>query len=139
MQSSGDRTAFARGEAPVSELVQQASRQLTELMRSEMRLARMETAEKAKRFGFGGGMFGGAGLVGFLACQALVATAVAALALAVPLWVSGLVITGVLLIIAAVMAALGRKQLRRATPPAPRQTIESVTADIDEIRERAHR
>ncbi|MBT2470599.1 phage holin family protein [Streptomyces sp. ISL-66] len=36
-----------------------------------MQLARAEMTEKGKRFGVGGGLFGGAGLVGVLAAQTI--------------------------------------------------------------------
>lgn len=34
---------------------------------------------------------------------------------------------------------MGRQQLGRATPPVPRQAIDSTKADVQEIREKAHR
>jgi hypothetical protein len=37
-----------------------------------------------------------------------------------------------------VLAVAGKGQIARATPPAPEQTIESVKADVDEIRAHAH-
>jgi hypothetical protein len=39
----------------------------------------------------------------------------------------------------AVLAVLGRKQVQQATPPVPEQTVASVKADIDEVKERAQR
>ncbi|MGW1952657.1 phage holin family protein [Streptomyces sp. NPDC001920] len=129
----------SRSDASVGELVQEASRELTDLVRAEMRLAQTEMTQKGKRLGMGGGMFGGAGLVGFLALQAMVATAIAALAVPLPVWAAGLIITGGLLVVAAVMAAVGRAKVRQATPPAPEQSIDSVKADVAEIRERAQR
>lgn len=128
-----------RFEEPVGELVQRASRQLSQLVRDEMRLAQAEMAQKGKRFGMGGGLFGGASLVGLLALQALAATAIAALALALPVWASALIVTGVLGLIAAALAALGKSQIGKATPPAPEQTIASVTDDMAEIKEKTHR
>ncbi|MEU6534547.1 phage holin family protein [Streptomyces sp. NPDC047000] len=123
----------------MGELVQRASQQLTELVRGELRLAQAEMKEKGKRYGKGGGMFGGAGVVGFLMLQALVATAIAAIAVALPVWAAGLIVTGVLGLIAAVLALGGRRQVGRAAGPAPQQTIENVKADVAEIRESAHR
>ncbi|MCI3928251.1 phage holin family protein [Streptomyces sp. AN091965] len=124
---------------PVGELVQRASHQLTELVRGEMRLAQAEMKEKGKRYGKGGGLFGGAGLVGFLMLQALVATAIAALAVPLPVWAAGLVVSGVLGLVAAVMAVTGKKEVSRAAPPVPEKTIENVKADVAEIKESAHR
>ncbi|AEN13039.1 MULTISPECIES: phage holin family protein [unclassified Streptomyces] len=123
----------------VGALVTQASQQLSQLVRDEMRLAQAEMTEKGKRFGLGGGLFGGAGTVAFLALQALVVAGIAALALAVPVWASALIVCGVLLAIAAVLALMGKKQVARATPPTPTRTMDSVKADVAEIKEKAHR
>ncbi|MCS0604402.1 phage holin family protein [Streptomyces sp. LP11] len=129
----------AQGTEPVGELVQRASQQLTELVRGELRLAQAEMKEKGRRYGKGGGLFGGAGLVGFLMLQALVATVIAALAVVLPVWAAGLVVTAVLGVIAAVLALTGKKQVSQAAPPAPEKTIENVKADVAEIKESAHR
>jgi nitrate/nitrite transporter NarK len=123
----------------VGELVQRASQQLTELVRGEMRLAQAEMKEKGKRYGKGGGLFGGAGVVGFLTLQALVATAIAALAVLLPIWAATLVITAVLGVIAAVMAMSGKKQVSQAAPPTPEQAIDNVKADVAEIKGSARR
>ncbi|MET9116693.1 phage holin family protein [Streptomyces longwoodensis] len=123
----------------MGELVQRASQQLTELVRGEMRLAQAEMKEKGKRYGKGGGLFGGAGLVGFLMLQALVATAIAALAVPLPVWAAALIVTVVLGVIAGVMALVGKKEVQQAAPPKPEQTIENVKADVAEIKESAQR
>ena len=57
-------------------LVHQLTQQLPELIRSEMRLAQAEVAEKSKRAGVGIGMFSVAGLLAFFAIGSLVAMAV---------------------------------------------------------------
>ncbi|MFF9287607.1 phage holin family protein [Streptomyces griseosporeus] len=124
---------------PVSELVQRASQQLTELVRGEMKLAQAEMKEKGKRYGKGGGLFGGAGLTGFLMAQALVATAIAALSVMLPVWAAALILTAVLGVITAVMALSRRKQIKEGAPPTPEQTVDSVKADVAEIKESAKR
>jgi hypothetical protein len=57
---------------------------LAELVRGELRLAQAEMKEKGQRYGKGGDLFGGAGVVGFLMSQALAATAIAPAAVALP-------------------------------------------------------
>lgn len=126
-------------EATVSDLVKQASEQVSQLMRQELHLAQAEMKQKGKRFKTGGGLFGGAGVIGFIALQAFAATAIVALDLVWPLWVSALVVAAFLLAVAAVLAAMGKKQMKQAVPPAPEQAIDSVKADVAEIKERAHR
>ncbi len=127
------------GPDQVGELVQRASQQLTELVRAELRLAQAEMREKGRRYGKSGGLFGGAGLVGFLMLQALVATAIAALAVALPVWAAALIVTVALGAVAAVMALTGKRQAGRAAPPKPEQAIENVKADVAEIKRSAHR
>ncbi|MEV4943137.1 phage holin family protein [Streptomyces zaomyceticus] len=126
-------------DAPVGELVTRASQQISELVREEMRLARAEMSRKGKRYGWGGGLFGGAGLVGVLAAQALAAAAIAALALVLPLWASALIIGAALVAVAALLGVAGKKQVARAGGPVPEKTIDSVKADVAEIKEKAHR
>lgn len=132
--SRGAHRPGSSAQEPVSELVQRASQQLTELVRGELALAQAEMKEKGRRYGKGGRLFGGAGVVGFLTLQALTATAVAALAVPLPVWAAALVVTVVLGAIAAVLAVRGRKQVDQAAPPAPQQTIENVKADVAEIK-----
>ncbi|MCX4539293.1 phage holin family protein [Streptomyces sp. NBC_01565] len=124
---------------PVGVLVSRASQQIWELVREEMQLARVEMTQKGKRFGLGGGLFGGAGLLGVLTAQALVAAGIAALALVLPVWAAALIVAAVLAVTAAMVALAGKKQIAKAGAPTPEQAIDSVKADVAEIRERAHR
>nr|WP_106972268.1 phage holin family protein [Streptomyces yerevanensis] len=123
----------------VGDLIGQATEQLSELVRQEVRLAKEELAQKGKRAGRGGGLLGAAGAVGYVGVMALAGTGVAALSLVLSVWASALIVTAVLFVIAAVLGVTGRAQLRRATPPMPAETLESVRADVDTIKERAHR
>jgi hypothetical protein len=67
--------------------------------------------------------------------QALVATAIAAL----PVRAAALIVTAVLGVTATVMAMSGKKQVDQAAPPTPEQTVDSVKADVAEIKESAKR
>jgi hypothetical protein len=132
-----DRPADVR-EHSVGELVKQASEQISHLVRQELRLAQVEMTHKGKRLGRGGGLFGGAGMMGFLALQALVAAAIAGIAVALPVWAAALIVAGGLAFVAALLGLLGKEEIHRATPPRPERAIDSVKADMEEIRERAH-
>ncbi|MGW0873067.1 phage holin family protein [Streptomyces sp. NPDC002740] len=129
----------SNGHHTVGELVNQGTEQLSRLVRQELALAKHEFAEKGRRAGRGGGLLGAAGAFGYAGLLALAGTAVAALSLTLPVWAAALIVTAVLFVIAGVLAALGRGQLRRAAPPTPEETLGSVRADVEEIRERAHR
>ncbi|MDX2548750.1 phage holin family protein [Streptomyces sp. WI04-05B] len=139
MTAQGSHRTDDGAQEPVGDLVQRASRQLSQLVRDEMRLAQAEMTEKGRRFGKGGGLFGGAGVLGVLTLQALAATAIAALSLAMDVWAAALIVTGVLAAVTAVTAALGKKQFSKAAPPTPERTVDSVKADVAAIKESAHR
>ncbi|WP_084960371.1 phage holin family protein [Thermoactinospora rubra] len=120
-----------------AELVTELSREVSRLVRDELRLAKLELAEKGKRAGFGAGMFGAAGLTAFFGGATLIAAVVMLLALVLPAWAAAGIVAGVLLIVAAVLGLVGKNQVKKATPPMPEEAVASVKADIDEVRERA--
>ncbi|MFD7939418.1 phage holin family protein [Streptomyces sp. NPDC059755] len=139
--SDGQRSNGHHGDGhhTVGELVGQATEQLSRLIRQELALAKHEFTEKGRRAGRGGGLLGAAGAFAYAGLLALAGTGVAALALTLPVWAAALIVTAVLFAIAGVLAAVGRGQLRRAAPPTPEETLGSVRADVEEIKERAHR
>jgi uncharacterized membrane protein YqjE len=137
-ENAGKAGPLADGDRSAGELVKQLSEQVTRLVREELRLAQLEMTRKGKRAGMGLGMAGGGGLVAVFGLGALVACAVLALALVMPGWLAALIAGAGLLLIASGLALLGRRQLRRATPPIPAEAVDSVKADVQEIKERAH-
>ncbi|CAL9413474.1 hypothetical protein SUDANB108_01708 [Streptomyces sp. enrichment culture] len=139
MTGTMDHRAVRDEHHSVGELVGQAAEQLSRLVRQEVALAKEELAEKGRRAGRGGGLLGAAGAVAYAGFLAMAGAGAAALSLVVPVWAAALIVMGVLFVIAAVLAAMGRGQLRRAAPPTPERAIDSVKADVEEIRERAHR
>lgn len=124
---------------PVSEIARQLPGQISRLVREEIRLAQLELSQKGKRAGVGAGMLGGSAIVALYGVAALLAAAIIALALVLPAWASALIVGGALLLIAGVLALIGRGQFKKATPPVPSQARASIRADAEEIRERAHR
>src|SRR5437660_12472074 len=95
----------------VAELVKQLSEQTSRLARQETELAKAELAAKGKRAGLGAGMFGGAGIFGFYALGALVATAILALATAIAPWLAALIVTVLLGALAGVVALQGKNKV----------------------------
>ncbi|MBF9129070.1 phage holin family protein [Plantactinospora sp. S1510] len=117
-------------EQSTAELVQRATEQLSRLVRDELALARIELAEKGRHAGIGVGLFGGGGAMALCGLGVLVAAAVLALALVIPAWAAALVVAGALFLMAGVLALIGRRQVRRAVPPMPSATADSVRADV---------
>jgi len=126
-------------DASAGELVKQLSEQVSRLIRDELKLAEYEMTRKAKRMGRGAGMFGGSGLVALYGIGCLLAAAIIGLASVLPAWAAALIVGGALLVIAGVAALMGKSQVSKAVPPMPEQTVQSVKADVEEIKERAHR
>jgi MFS family permease len=124
-------------ERPIGELLRELSEQTTTLVRQELELAKAELGEKGKQAGKGAGMFGVAGAIGLLAAGALTAAIIAALDEAMPLWASALIVALVYGLVAGVLAMSGKKQVDRAAPVAPEQTVESVKEDVEWARTRA--
>jgi phage-related minor tail protein len=122
-------------QASTGELIGQLSEQLTKLVRDEVRLAQAEVTQKAKKLGVGIGLFGGAGVVALLGVGALVTAAILALTLVLPGWAGGLIVAAVLFLVACVLALLGKKDVQQAAPPLPTDTLASVQADIDTVKQ----
>ena len=112
---------------------------MSRLIRDELKLAEYEMTRKAKRMGRGAGMFGGSGLVALYGVGCLLAAAIIGLAIVLPAWAAALIVGGALLVVAGVVALMGKSQVSKAVPPVPEQTVQSVKADVEEIKERAHR
>ncbi len=117
-----------------SELVQRASEQITTLVRDEIALAKAELTEKGKHAGKGVGLFGGGGVLALYGLGALIATLIIVLDTFMPLWLSALIVTVVLFAVAGVLALMGKKEVSQATPPEPSAAINSVKADVDEVK-----
>jgi uncharacterized membrane protein YqjE len=122
-------------EASVGELVSRTSEQLTTLVRNEMRLAQAELTEKGKRSGRGLGLFGGAGAVAWFGVGALVAAAILGLSVVVAPWLAAVIVGVALLLIASVLAIVGKREVSQATPMLPQASMESVRRDVEAVKE----
>jgi hypothetical protein len=117
-------------ERPIGELLKQLSEETTTLVRQELDLAKAEVAQKGQQAGKGAGMFGGAGITGFLALAALTAALIMLIDKATPNWVAALIVAVAYAAIAGILALQGRNKVREAAPPVPEQTVESVKEDV---------
>jgi uncharacterized membrane protein YqjE len=115
-------------------IVHDLTTQVPELIRSEMRLAQAEVAEKGKRAGIGIGMFSAAGLLAFFGVAALLTTIVLALDLMMPAWLAALIVTVVLFAGAGILALQGRNKVQEAAPPVPERAVEGVKEDIATVK-----
>lgn len=112
-----------------AELVGDLARQMTALVHHEMELAKVEMTEKSKRAGIGAGLFGGSAVLALLGVACLTTCAIVALDLVLPLWLAALIVGAAYLIVAGIVALIGRTELREATPPVPVGAMESSKED----------
>ncbi len=117
-------------EKPIGELLKQLSEQTATLVRQELTLAKAELAESGKKAGLGVGLFGAAGVVGFLTLATLTATVILVLDIWLPAWAAALIVTILYAAGAAVLGLQGKEKVKQATPPAE-QTVETVKEDIE--------
>ncbi|WP_344269830.1 phage holin family protein [Actinomadura napierensis] len=136
---AGGPGAQEAGAQNIGELVSQATQQMSELVRGEMRLAVAEMKDKGRHAGKGAGLFGGAGLVALYGAGALVAACIAGLAVVMPTWAAALIVAAVLLVAAGLLAMLGRRETGQATPMVPEKAADDIKQDLATIKERAHR
>jgi uncharacterized membrane protein YqjE len=115
----------------LGELLKQLSQETTRLVHQELELAKAELQQKGKQAGMGAGMFGGAGALGLAALGALTACFILALNAIMPAWLAALLVAVVYGIIAFVLVKQGQARMKRATPPVPTQTIETVKEDVE--------
>jgi predicted lipid-binding transport protein (Tim44 family) len=132
--SNGSFRDSSPSAASTSELVSQAAAQISTLVRDELALAKLELAEKGKRAGVGGGLFGGAGVLGLYGLGLLLALAVVLLDMVMPLWLALLIVLVVVLAAAAVAAVLGKQKLKAAVPPVPTDAVASTQADVQTVK-----
>ncbi len=126
-------------DASFGELTARLSENVSRLVHDELALAQIEAKEKAKRLGLGVGLFGAGGFVAVLGTVCAVAAAVLGLATVVSGWLAALLVAVALFATAGLLAVVGRKDLRRGTPPLPQEAMESTKADVAAVREAVHR
>ena len=130
--STSERTTVTEDlhERSLPELMRALANETTTLVRQEIDLAKIELTERGKAAGVGAGMLGGAALFGLGSFLALTTAIVAALALALQVWLAALIVAVVYGIAAYVIAQNGKKELQHATPLAP-QTTQTLKEDIE--------
>jgi hypothetical protein len=125
---------MAAEERTLGQLVSDASRDVSELVRYEIALAKAEVQRDIKRGVAAGGLFGGAVLLSLYATIALLIAAGLGLAEVVPGWLAFLIVAVVLLLIAGLLVVIGRAQIGRIKPP--ERTIRSTKETIAAVRHR---
>lgn len=115
-------------------LIADVPRLLGELVRGEIESLKNEMVGKLKNAGIGIGLFAGAAFFALFALMVLIAAAVLGFAEVMPAWAAALVVAGILLVIVAILVLIGVSLVKKGTPPAPTETIESIKSDVRAIK-----
>ena len=99
--------------ASLGELLGDVTRDLSTLMRQEVELAKAEAKQSATKAGKGAGMLGGAGVAGHFVLLFLSLALMFALGALMPLGWAAVIVAVIWGIIAAVLASIGRKELKQ--------------------------
>jgi uncharacterized membrane protein YqjE len=137
--SSGSGQVSHGDEHSTGELVRQLSEQVSVLVRDELKLARIEMSRKGKKAGLGAGLIGSGVVVALYGAACLLAAAVIAISHVLSAWLAALIVGAGLMAVAMLTALVGKTRLSRAVPPTPVTAVQSVRADVEEIKEKAHR
>jgi uncharacterized membrane protein YqjE len=117
------------GERSVSDVLQDILRNLQEMVRSEVRLAKVEIRDEVRR-AVSSSIWIAAGVVGALSAWIFLLWTVAySLATRMSMWAATLVVAVVMACIASVLVIGGIRRVRRIQP-IPERTVESVKENL---------
>ena len=117
----------------IKEIIEVLRPQLQELVDKQLELARTELAPVGKRAGLAAGLLTAGAVFMFVFLIFLCLTGVYLLNLFLPLWVSALIVSGILLLIGGILAGAGASILRNLDPK-PHRTIRTLQQNINWIK-----
>jgi uncharacterized membrane protein YqjE len=126
-QSTG--TTEGADQRSLGQIVSDLSTDLSTLMKQEVQLAKVELKDEVGKVGKGAGMLGGAGFAGWFVLLFLSLALTFLLDNWLPIEVGALITAVVWAIVAAVLAVIGRKELKEANPQLP-QTQQTIKEDV---------
>jgi len=120
----------------LSDIVRAVLDDVSRIVRGEIRLARIEIREIGRRSGGALLLLGVAAVAGLLAAACFVTTCIAALALAMPVWLAALLVGIVLGLAGGGLYAAGRKRFANVDV-VPQQTVDSMRGNIQWLKQRS--
>ena len=117
----------------IKEIIDALRPQLQELVSKQIELAQTELAPVARRGGLAAGLLAAAGVFMFVFLIILSLTGVYVLNVFLSLWLSALIVSGILLLIGGILAGAGASILR-SLDPKPHRTIATLQQNINWIK-----
>lgn len=118
------------GERSVSDVLQDIIRDVQEIVRSEVRLAKTELREEAAKAKTAAGLMGAAAITAHFAVFFLLLTVVYALTLVMASWAAALIVSVGLAVIATVMVMAGLKRLKQIQAT-PTRAMDSMKENVE--------
>jgi len=118
-EGNGSAGSAGTDRRPLGAVVASAVEGFRTLARQHLELAKIEVAEAASVRGAGVGMMAAAAVVVMYAIGFIAAAGAAALALVWPVWAAILTVAVLMVVVALMLVAIGRRVIRKAPPPAP--------------------
>jgi hypothetical protein len=121
-------------ERTLGQLVASATQDISTLVRGEIALAKLEVGAQLKKAGVGGGLLVGAGIVAFYSVYFIFTTIAEGIqALGLSRWLSYLIVTVFMLIVAAILGLIGVKKMQKVDP-VPERTIANAEATVEGLK-----
>ena len=115
-------------------LVQDVPSLVTDLVKGELALLKYEIIGTLKAFGIGAGFLVGALVFVFAMLGVLLTGIVLLIAIWLPGWLSALIVAFVLLLVAALLAFLGYRSIKKGLPAVLEKTIASLKRDLKAVK-----
>jgi uncharacterized membrane protein len=112
-----------------AEIVQDLVQNVQEILRSEVRLAKAEITQEARKAARGAAVLSAGTILAMFALGLLLWAGVYALSLVLPLWAAALIVGAAVSIAAGIMFAIGRARMKQVHPK-PETTIRSVKENV---------
>jgi len=120
------------GERTFADILKDAVSNIQDIIRSEVRLAKIETKEELSKASAAGVMFAAAVVVGLFGFGFCLLCAVYALALVMPAWAAALVVGACLLVIGGILLSVGVGRWKKVKMP--QKTMFTVKEDVEWMR-----
>ena len=118
----------------LGQIVKELTADISALFHSEIALLKLEIKDTVAKLGGGAAMFAGAAFVALFGLAFLFVTITLGLvALGVPAWVSSLIVTVVLFVVAGVLALMGKKKFAQVNF-VPNESVQQIKADVEAIK-----
>jgi len=122
-------------ERSISDVVQDIIRNIQEMLRSEVRLAKTELREEAVKAKAAGALLGGGAVSALFAIFFLLLMTVYALTRVMPDWAAALTVAAFTAIVAGLMLTAGLKRFKQVHPT-PERTVENIKESVEWVKQK---